>query len=71
MTYPYLDHCNGILSWRDTIDMLWGIAGALERIHSEGKIHGNIHEGNLLLVEDEKVSRISDVDLHEPCDNHL
>jgi hypothetical protein len=31
----YLDHCNGILSWRDMIDMLWGIAGGLERIHSE------------------------------------
>jgi serine/threonine protein kinase len=69
--YQYLDHCNGILSWRDTIDMLWGIAGGLERIHSEGKIHGNIHGGNLL-IEDEKVStdaRIADVGLHGPCDN--
>ena len=35
--YQYLDHCNGILSWRDMIDMLWGIAGGLERIHAEGK----------------------------------
>ncbi|CAB5386294.1 unnamed protein product [Rhizophagus irregularis] len=53
--YQYLDHCNGILSWRDMIDMLWGIAGGLEKIHSEGKIHGNLHGGNLL-IEDEKVS---------------
>ncbi|CAB5381650.1 unnamed protein product [Rhizophagus irregularis] len=71
--YQYLDHCNGILSWRDMIDMLWGIAGGLERIHSEGKIHGNLHGGNLL-IEDEKVStdaRISDVGLHGPCDNDL
>ncbi|GBC05292.1 hypothetical protein RclHR1_06160003 [Rhizophagus clarus] len=69
--YQYLDHCNGILSWRDMIDILWGIAGGLERIHSEGKIHGNIHGGNLL-VEDEKVStdaRISDVGLHGPCND--
>jgi serine/threonine protein kinase len=67
--YQYLDHCNGILSWRDMIDMLWGIAGDLERIHTEGKIHGNLHGGNLL-IEDEKVStdaRIGDVGLHGPC----
>ncbi|PKY22195.1 kinase-like protein, partial [Rhizophagus irregularis] len=71
--YQYLDHCNGILSWRDMIDMLWGIAGGLERIHSEGKIHGNLHGGNLL-IEDEKVStdaRIADVGLHGPCDNDI
>ncbi|PKC67531.1 kinase-like protein [Rhizophagus irregularis] len=71
--YQYLDHCNGILSWRDMIDILWGIAGGLERIHSEGKIHGNLHGGNLL-VEDEKVStdaRIADVGLHGPCNNDI
>ncbi|GES99774.1 kinase-like domain-containing protein [Rhizophagus clarus] len=71
--YQYLDYCNGILSWRDMIDILWGIAGGLERIHSEGKIHGNLHGGNLL-VEDEKVStdaRISDVGLHGPCDSDI
>ena len=32
--YQYLDHSNGILSWRDIIDTLWGIAGGLERIHA-------------------------------------
>ena len=51
--------------------MLWGIAGGLERIHAEGKVHGNLHGGNLL-VEDEKVStdaRIGDVGLHGPCDD--
>jgi len=47
--YQYLDHCNGILSWRDIT------AGGLERIHSEGKIHGNLHGGNLL-IEDERCS---------------
>src|SRR4051794_23047057 len=60
---------DGILPWRDMIDMLWEIAGGLERIHTEGKVHGNLHRGNLL-IEDEKVStdaRIGDVDLYGPC----
>jgi hypothetical protein len=24
------------------IDMLWGVAGGLDRIHGEEKVHGNI-----------------------------
>ncbi|RGB28397.1 hypothetical protein C1646_745871 [Rhizophagus diaphanus] len=28
--YNIFDHCNGIISWRDVIDMLWGIAGGLK-----------------------------------------
>ncbi|CAB4392076.1 unnamed protein product [Rhizophagus irregularis] len=66
--YQYLDRSNGILSWRDMIDMLWGIAGGLERIHAEGKVHKNLHGGNLL-IEDEKIStdaRIGDVGLYGP-----
>jgi len=69
--YQYLDRSNGILSWRDMIDMLWGIAGGLERIHADGKVHKNLHGGNLL-IEDEKIStdaRISDVGLYGPCHN--
>jgi serine/threonine protein kinase len=69
--YQYLDRSNGILSWRDMIDMLWGIAGGLERIHAEEKVHKNLHGGNLL-IEDEKIStdaRISDVGLYGPCKN--
>jgi len=67
--YQYLDRSNGALPWRDIIDILWGIAGGLERIHAEGKVHKNLHGGNLL-IEDEKIStdaRISDVGLHGPC----
>lgn len=69
--YQYLDRSNGILSWRDMIDMLWGIAGGLERIHAEGKVHKNLHGGNLL-IEDEKIStdaRIGDVGLYGPSYN--
>src|SRR5919205_3717545 len=66
--YQYLDHCNGFFSWRDMIDTLWGIAGGLERIHAEGKIHKNLHGGNLLVDENFLVgTRISDVGLHRPC----
>ncbi len=44
----------GILSWRNMIDMLWDIAGGLERIHVERKVHRNLHGGNLF-IEDEKI----------------
>ncbi|EXX68695.1 uncharacterized protein OCT59_008946 [Rhizophagus irregularis] len=73
--YQYLDRSNGILSWRDIIDMLWGIAGGLERIHTEGKVLKNLHGGNLL-IGDEEISidtgdvyidtYISDVGLYGP-----
>ena len=40
------DRSNGI----DMIDMLWGIAGGLERIHAaEEKVHGNLHGETYLL----------------------
>ncbi|CAB5301077.1 unnamed protein product [Rhizophagus irregularis] len=76
--YQYLDRSNGILSWRDIIDMLWGIAGGLERIHTEGKVLKNLHGGNLL-IGDEEISidtgdvyidtYISDVGLYGPSYN--
>ncbi|POG80856.1 kinase-like domain-containing protein [Rhizophagus irregularis DAOM 181602=DAOM 197198] len=63
--------------WTEGPRWIWDdgaqIAGGLERIHSEGKIHRNLHGGNLL-VEDEKVStdaRIADVGLHGPCNNDI
>ncbi|CAG8723009.1 7224_t:CDS:1, partial [Racocetra persica] len=67
--YDYLDSNKGIISWRDMVDMLWGIAGGLERIHSEGFFHSNLHGGNLL-VEDDTISidaKIADVGLNGPA----
>jgi hypothetical protein len=32
------------------VDMLKGIAEGLDRIHGEGKLHGNLHRKNLLVV---------------------
>ncbi|CAG8598294.1 17239_t:CDS:1 [Racocetra fulgida] len=66
--YQYLDDAMGYLCWRDIVDMLWGIANGLERIHEHGLYHGNLHGGNLL-VENEPESidtRIADVGLHGP-----
>ncbi|GBC07334.1 hypothetical protein RclHR1_00740017 [Rhizophagus clarus] len=67
--YQYLDHHNGILSWEDIVNMLRGIARGLEKIHIEGKIHKNLHGGNLL-IEDETDARIGDVGLYGPCYLH-
>src|SRR6266498_356538 len=66
--YQYLDRSNGILSWHDIINMLWGIAGGLKKIHAKEKVHRNFHEGNLL-IEDETDARICDVGLYGPCHN--
>ncbi|CAG8597699.1 4149_t:CDS:2 [Gigaspora rosea] len=67
--YEFLDKVKGIITWRDIIDMLWGVASGLDKIHSEKKFHSNLHGGNLL-IEDETIStdaRIADVGLHGPC----
>src|SRR6266496_6344889 len=66
--YQYLDSSKGFLTWKDIIDILWGIAEGLEKIHAEGKVHRNIHGGNILV--DEKAvtdSRVSDVGFYGPC----
>src|SRR6266480_3939902 len=68
--YQYLDCSNGILSWINMIDTLRGIAGGLERIHAEGKVHKNLHGGNLLVDEKFYIgTRIADVGLYGPCEN--
>ncbi|RIB17986.1 kinase-like domain-containing protein [Gigaspora rosea] len=73
--YEFLDRNKGIISWRDMVDMLWGIASGLEKIHSENLFHSNLHGGNLL-IEDETIStdaKIADIGLHgkanEPIDS--
>ncbi|PKY22983.1 kinase-like protein, partial [Rhizophagus irregularis] len=68
--YQYLDRHNRILSWKDIIDMLRGIAEGLEKIHVEGKIHRNLHGGNLLIENEKNITdaRIGDVGLYGPCE---
>ena len=63
--YSYLDESQGMLCWRDIVEMLWEISGGINYIHENGLIHGNLHRGNVL-VENETDSadiRISDVEL--------
>ncbi|CAG8780920.1 395_t:CDS:2 [Cetraspora pellucida] len=65
--YEFLDKVKGIITWRDIIDMLWGVASGLDKIHSEKRFHSNLHGGNLL-IEDETIStdaRIADVEVDE------
>ena len=69
MSHQCIDRSNGILHWKDIIDILWGIAEGLERIHADGKVHKNLHGGNLLVDEKNTTeARISDVGLYGPCD---
>ena len=68
--YQYLDRNNGILSWINIIDILRGIAEGLEEIHAEGKVHKNLHGGNLLVDKKFYIgTRIADVGLYGPCEN--
>uniref|UniRef100_U9U708 Protein kinase domain-containing protein n=1 Tax=Rhizophagus irregularis (strain DAOM 181602 / DAOM 197198 / MUCL 43194) TaxID=747089 RepID=U9U708_RHIID len=71
--HSYLDKAQGMLCWRDIVDMLWGISGGIENIHKSGLIHGHLHGGNLL-VENELGSVnicIADVGLHGPIDGPI
>jgi serine/threonine protein kinase len=68
--YQYLDRSNGVISWINVIDALRGIAEGLERIHVEGKVHKNLHGGNLFVEKKLFVgARIADVGLYGPCVN--
>ena len=69
--YQYLDRSNGILSWTNIIDSLRGITEGLERIHAEGKVHKNLHGGNLLVDKLFYIgTRIADVGLYGSCYYH-
>jgi serine/threonine protein kinase len=72
--YQYLDSHNGILPWRIIMNILRGIAEGLKKIHIKGKIHKNLHGGNLFIDEEITdtgdvgiVARIGDVGLYGPC----
>src|ERR1043166_9681158 len=45
----YLDEAQGMLCWRDIVDMLWGISRGIEHIHARGLIHGHLHGSSLLV----------------------
>ncbi|CAG8484988.1 7275_t:CDS:1, partial [Ambispora gerdemannii] len=58
------------ISWKDKIDLLWGITAGLENIHRSDLYHGNLHGGNIM-IEDESIStdgRIADIGIHGSVD---
>ncbi|CAJ0909675.1 4429_t:CDS:2 [Entrophospora sp. SA101] len=47
--YKFLDKSEGLLCWRDIVEIIWLIAGGLKCIHREKLCHGNFHCGNILI----------------------
>ena len=64
--HSYLDEAQGMLCWRDIVEMLWEISGGLYNIHELELVHGNLRGGNVLVENgtDSIDTRISDVGLH-------
>ncbi|CAB4381512.1 unnamed protein product [Rhizophagus irregularis] len=60
--HSYLDKAQGMLYWRDIVDMLWGISGGIENIHENGLIHGYLHGGSwtIAICDDPEPSELSD-----------
>ncbi|CAG8708094.1 12668_t:CDS:1, partial [Funneliformis caledonium] len=47
--HSYLDEAQGMLCWRDIVEMLYEISGGIKDIHKGELIHGNLHGGNVLI----------------------
>ena len=64
--YKFLDASNGVLCWRDIVEILWSISNGLNHIHREKLIHGNLHGGNVLVDNENDFiyTCISDVGLN-------
>ncbi|GBB85219.1 hypothetical protein RclHR1_11790003 [Rhizophagus clarus] len=67
-TYSFLDSCEGLICWRDVVDLLWSIATGIYKIHEHGLVHGHLHGGNILIECHENMldARITDTGLHGP-----
>ena len=53
------------LCWRQIINMLWDISSGVNFIHQLGIIHGNLHGGNVLDVNEADIieAKVSDAGL--------
>ncbi|CAI2190985.1 3777_t:CDS:2, partial [Funneliformis geosporum] len=47
--YSFLDETQGILYWKDIVEMLWSIFQVITNYYEKGLIHGNLHRGNILV----------------------
>ena len=49
--YSRIDEVNGILDWKNIVEILWGISGNIEYIHENESFYGNLHGGNLFVKD--------------------
>ena len=63
----YLKQNHNQLTWKERIQIIDDIAGALEKVHIENAIHRDLHSGNLLYVKNYSW-RISDLGFCGPAD---
>ena len=56
------------LCWRQIINMLWDISSGVNFIHQLGLVHGNLHGGNVLVVNeaDSIEAKVADAGLQGP-----
>ncbi|RGB25188.1 kinase-like domain-containing protein, partial [Rhizophagus diaphanus] len=54
--------------WKRKLDILFGVATALYRIHRENIVHRNLHSGNVLI--NSYMTLISDLGIYSRADNH-
>ncbi|EXX63671.1 Cdc15p [Rhizophagus irregularis DAOM 197198w] len=54
--------------WKRKLDILFGAATALYRIHRENIVHRNLHSGNVLI--NSYMTLISDLGIYNRADNH-
>ncbi|RIA99375.1 kinase-like domain-containing protein, partial [Glomus cerebriforme] len=63
----YMNKNSGI-TWKRRLDILYGVATGLKRIHRDNIIHRNLHSGNVLI--NSYMTLISDLGLNRRADNH-
>src|ERR1043166_7412443 len=64
----YLKNKYSKLSLHDKLRFLRDIAGGLKSIHNNGFIHKDLHSGNILSNDENKISYITDLGLCKPVD---
>ena len=64
----YLQQNHNRLTWKERIQIIDDIAGALEKIHIENAIHRDLHSGNILYLQSSQGFRISDLGFCGPAD---
>jgi serine/threonine protein kinase len=64
----YLQHNNNQLTWKEKINIIRLVIGALSKIHKENSIHRDLHSGNILYSKYNNAWYISDLGFCGPAD---